>query len=208
MSQLTRAVITGSPSTSPSHRKRCAATRPGSITPIGESIGAVATAISCVVRSSGSRSKPSSSATMWTDCRKPWPRMSAIDARSRHLGLLAEQHHVADDVGRVVGADVGELLGPHVRDRAGQRRDHRAGSVSVMPPGWMPVPCSVALPAAHAASSSARRSRDRDRTSRPASRRSCPNAGCAATTSGSASNGRRRRSRRRWPAPRRRRSSR
>ena len=51
MSQFTAAVITGSPSTSPSHRKRWAATRPGSITPMGESIGAVATAISCVVRS-------------------------------------------------------------------------------------------------------------------------------------------------------------
>jgi len=67
LGQLTAAVITGSPSTSPSHRKRCAATSPGSITPIGESIGAVATAISCVVRRSGSSWKPSSSATMCTD---------------------------------------------------------------------------------------------------------------------------------------------
>ena len=124
MSQLTAAVITGSPSTRPSHRKRCAATVPGSIGPMGESIGAVATAISWVVRSSGSRSKPSSSATMHTDWRNPAPRASAMMLVARLLGRLAEQHPVADDVGCAVGADVGELLGPDVGDRPRQRRDH------------------------------------------------------------------------------------
>ena len=44
------------------------------MTPIGESIGAVATATSWVVRSSGSIGKPISSATMRIDCWKPWPR--------------------------------------------------------------------------------------------------------------------------------------
>ena len=46
--------------------------------PMGESTGAVATAISCVVRSSGSRSKPSSSATIHTDCPNPAPDASAM----------------------------------------------------------------------------------------------------------------------------------
>ena len=54
ISQFTRTVITGSPSTVPSHVNRCAATVPGSITPTGVSIGAVATAISWVVRLSAS----------------------------------------------------------------------------------------------------------------------------------------------------------
>ena len=54
---------------------------PGSIAPMGESIGAVATAISWVVRSSSSRRKPSSSATMRTDCPKPPPSTAGmIDA--------------------------------------------------------------------------------------------------------------------------------
>ncbi len=45
MSQLTAAVTTGSPSTKASHLNRCAATVPGWIGPIGESIAALATAI-------------------------------------------------------------------------------------------------------------------------------------------------------------------
>ena len=70
MCQLTAAVITGSPSTSPCQQKRWAATRPGSITPIGASIGCVATAIEWVVRSS-SRVTPMASATMSIDWQKP-----------------------------------------------------------------------------------------------------------------------------------------
>ena len=50
MNQFVRTVTTGSPSTVASHVNRCAATRPGSIGPIGESIGAVATATSWLVR--------------------------------------------------------------------------------------------------------------------------------------------------------------
>ena len=53
MSQLTAAVTTGSPSTRPSQRKRCAATSPGCDRPDGRVDGAVATAISCVVRKVG-----------------------------------------------------------------------------------------------------------------------------------------------------------
>ena len=47
------------------------------------------------------------------------------DARARLLGLGAEQHHVADDVGRVVRADVGELFRAHARDRRRHRRQHQ-----------------------------------------------------------------------------------
>ena len=78
MSQFTAAVMTGSPSTVPSHRNRCAATVPGWIGPMGESIGAVATAISWVVRNRGSMSKPSTSATMWTDWPKPVPSAAVM----------------------------------------------------------------------------------------------------------------------------------
>ena len=71
MNQLVRAVATGSPRTSPSQVKRCAATCPGSIVPIGDSIGAVATDTSWVLRISGSKSKPSASAIISIDCEKP-----------------------------------------------------------------------------------------------------------------------------------------
>ena len=91
---------------------------------MGESMGAVATAISCVVRRAGSRSNPSSSATMCTDWRKPRAQRLGHDALARLLGCLAEEHPVADDVGGAVGADVGELLGPHAGDGARQGRDH------------------------------------------------------------------------------------
>jgi hypothetical protein len=88
ISQLTRAVITGSPRTVPCQLKRCAATRPGAIFPIGESIGAVATAISCVVRFSASSAKPSASASRSTDCRKPAPSSFAIGLAFACSGVL------------------------------------------------------------------------------------------------------------------------
>ncbi len=78
MSQFTRTVITGSPSTRPSHVKRCAATVPSSSTPTGVSRGRVATAISCVVRFSPSRLHPSAAATMSIDCVNPSPRIAGI----------------------------------------------------------------------------------------------------------------------------------
>lgn len=46
VSQLVRTVITGSPSTAACQVNRCAATRPGSIVPMGDSTGRVATATS------------------------------------------------------------------------------------------------------------------------------------------------------------------
>ena len=42
----------------------------------------------------------------------------------RFLGCLPEQHHVAHDLGRAVGADVAELLGAHVCHRVRKRRHH------------------------------------------------------------------------------------
>ena len=81
-------MTTGSPSTTASHVKRWAATVPGWIGPMGESMGAVATAISWVVRSWGSTSKPSSSATMKIDWRKPPPRASIMTLARASSGVL------------------------------------------------------------------------------------------------------------------------
>ena len=78
MNQFTVAVTTGTPSTSAPQWNRRAATSPGSITPIGESIGAVATATSWASRSSGSAAKPSSATTIRTDGRKPPASRAAI----------------------------------------------------------------------------------------------------------------------------------
>jgi len=78
ISQFTRAVTTGAPRTVPCQVKRCAATLPGASVPTGDSIGALATAISWCVRVSGSRSKPNADATMRIDCSKPPPRMRSI----------------------------------------------------------------------------------------------------------------------------------
>ena len=88
ISQLTVAVTTGSPSTVASQVNRCAATVPGSIGPMGESIGAVATAISWVVFSWGSTSKPISSATMKIDWRKPPPSASIMTLARASSGVL------------------------------------------------------------------------------------------------------------------------
>jgi hypothetical protein len=57
--------------TQASQQKRWPATRPGSITPMGDSIGAVATATSWEVRISASGEKPSTSRHIRTDCLKP-----------------------------------------------------------------------------------------------------------------------------------------
>ena len=53
-----------------------------------------------------------------------------------------------------VAADVGELLGPHVRIDV-HSDDSISGNRSVMPPGWMPVPCRVTPASRQTASSSA-----------------------------------------------------
>ena len=66
---------------------RRAATRPGSMTPIGESIGAVATATSWVVRSFGSEPKPISSTIIRTDCLKPPPSSPSIGLASASSGV-------------------------------------------------------------------------------------------------------------------------
>ena len=73
------------------------------------------------------------------------------DAGAGLLWRGAEQHPVADDVGSAVRADVGELLGPDVAHRA-DSAEIISGNRSVMPPGWMPVPCSVTPAARHTAS--------------------------------------------------------
>ena len=125
MSQLTAAVMTGSPSTRPSQRKRWAATRPGSIGPMGESMGAVATAISWRRAQLGVEVEAELVGDHPHRLAEPGAEGVGHDARAGLLGRLAEQHPVADDVGGAVGADVGELLGPHVGDRPGQRRDHQ-----------------------------------------------------------------------------------
>ena len=55
---------------------------------MGDSIGAVATAISCVVRNSESTANPSASATMCTDCPNPAPRASAMMLPRASSGVL------------------------------------------------------------------------------------------------------------------------
>ena len=66
MSQFTVTRTTGSPSTSASQPNLRPATWPGSMTPIGDSIGAVATAISCDERTFGSARNPTLSTTILT----------------------------------------------------------------------------------------------------------------------------------------------
>ena len=65
-----------------------AATSPGPIGPIGESIGAVATATSWVVRSSSSMANPSTSATIRTDWPNPAPSRSAITLVAACSGVV------------------------------------------------------------------------------------------------------------------------
>ena len=111
---------------------------------------------------------------MSIDCMNPWPSIVDHRALRRGLGVLAEQHDLAHDhLGRVV-ADVGELLGAHVADVAAQRRQHERE----------PLGDATRVDAGAVQRDAARhgtrlRSRRRpacrpDRSSRPASRRSCP----------------------------------
>ena len=71
MSQLTVTRTTTSSPTSASQWNLRAATWPGSMTPIGESIGAVATATSCEERTIGSAANPILSTIMRTDWMNP-----------------------------------------------------------------------------------------------------------------------------------------
>ena len=135
----------------PSHVNRWAATVPGSMTPTGESIASVSTAISWVVRFSASSTTPSASATMSIDWPKPTARKSSIGLAAASSRRLAEQHDVADDVDGGVGTEVGELLRPHVRI-ARESAESSSGNRSVMPPGLMPVPCRLTPPDRQAAS--------------------------------------------------------
>ena len=86
--------------------------------------------------------------------------------------------------------------------------DSISGNRSVMPPGWMPVPCSVASPSAHAASIVGGRRPVGVEPADRCRRRSCRIAGSGRRPRGRRATARRRRSRRRSRAPRRRRSSR
>ena len=88
MNQFVRTVITGSPRTVACQVKRCAATWPGWIGPIGESIGSVATATSCFEIFLSSSAKPSASATMSIDCRKPPPITASIGLFAACSGVL------------------------------------------------------------------------------------------------------------------------
>ena len=71
MNQLTVTRTTGSSPTSASQWNLRPATCPGWMAPIGESIGAVATAISWVARIFGSALKPISSTHILTDWMNP-----------------------------------------------------------------------------------------------------------------------------------------
>ena len=125
MNQLMRTVMNGSPPTVPSQVKRCAATRPGRdradrrVDRRGRDGDLVPRGLLGIER----------------DAQLGGHHVDRLEEAAREelhhrtlrrlLGRLAEQHDVADDVGRRVGADVGELLGAHVRDASRQRRDHQ-----------------------------------------------------------------------------------
>ena len=87
MSQFTVIRTTGSSPTRASQWKLRPATWPGSITPIGESIGAVATATSWVARICGSASKPNCVDEHPTDWMKPPSSIFCIGPVSAFSGV-------------------------------------------------------------------------------------------------------------------------
>ena len=145
ISQLTRTVTNGAPSIVPCHVKRWAATVPASMTPTGVSIGSVATAIS-------------------------WRRaLLVVERDAERVGDHVDR--LAEAVARGSPAS-GCRARPRASCRTASRRARRtrwrrcgcrrtprrarggccdrsaesiSGSCSVMPPGLMPVPCSVTL---------------------------------------------------------------
>ena len=175
ISQFTRTVITGSPSTSPSHVNRCAATVPASSTPTGVSRSLVVDR-HLVGRALLGVERP---AELGRDHVDRLHEPVAEDRRHRaRLGLLRrrpEQHDVAHHrLGRVV-ADVGELLGAHVADVPAQRGEHEReplGDAARVDAGAVQrrVAARGTRPRAPPASASTRSGR----SSRPASRRSSP----------------------------------
>src|ERR1019366_9037626 len=88
MNQLVATVTTGPPRTVATHRNYWAAMRPGWIGPIGEMIGAVATATSWETVSPGSRPKPRAWPTIRMDWPNPSPRMAGIMDASASSGVL------------------------------------------------------------------------------------------------------------------------
>ncbi len=174
INQLTRTVMTGSPPTVPCQVNRCAATVPFSITPTGVSRSLVATG-HLVLRPLLRVELPSRLGTDHVDrLHEAMPEDLDHRALRGDLGRLAEQHHLAHDhVGRVV-ADVGELLGPHMANVAAQRRQHQReplGDPAGIDPGA--VQRRLALRGTRPGSRRRRECRP-DRSSPPASRRSCP----------------------------------
>ncbi len=87
ISQFTVTRTTGSPSTRASQWNLRPATWPGSMTPSGESIGAVATAISWVARTFGSALKPILSTTIFTAWMKPLSSIFCIGPVSAFSGI-------------------------------------------------------------------------------------------------------------------------
>ena len=185
MSQFTRTVITGSPRTVPCQVKRCAATWPGAIGPIGESIGCVATAISCFVLLLGVEREAERVGDHVDRLQEAARRAAAsIGLFAACSGVFPNSITSRPRPRRAVGADVGELLRAHVRDRARERRDHQRealGDAARVDAGAVQRrrrPCGRPP-------RGRRRSRSgTGRTSRAASRRSCPTRGSAITSFG------------------------
>ena len=175
ISQFTRTVITGSPSTVPSHVKRCAATVPASITPTGVS-SRHGRDRHLVRRALLGVERP---AELGRDHVDRLHEAVAEDRRASGScaassgGLPNSMTSRTTMLGRVV-ADVGELLGAHVADVAAQRRQHQReplGDAAGVDAGAVQrdVARRCTRPRARR-----RRACRRDRSSRPASRRSCP----------------------------------
>ena len=127
----------------------------------------------------------------------------------RLLGRRAEQHDVADHLGPLRRCGCRRTPRPARESTEADSADTISGNRSVMPPGWMPVPCSVDA-ALLARLLDAGPGLARSRVP-PADRRDDVLArarGCGRPSADRPSAARRRRSRRRARAPRRRRRSR
>ena len=99
----------------------------------------------------GSASKPSSATTIRTEARKPPPSSAAIGLASASSGVPPKAMTC-----RITSGAPYVRMSENSSARTWVTRALTAetisGNRSVIPPGWMPVPCSVDPPSAQAAS--------------------------------------------------------
>ena len=151
ISQFTAAVTTGRPSTIASQRNRRAATVPASIGTTSSSLPCTATATSWVDLIRGSVSKPSSSVIIRTDALNPASSNLAIGPPMARSGVRPKPITSRTTSGALY-VRRSENSSARTWVIADDSDDTISGKRSVMPPGWMPDPCSVAPPARQASS--------------------------------------------------------